>query len=312
MVMPGRKYQSGTASYRYSINGQEKDKELNENITTALYWEYDSRIGKRWNLDPKQNVWESPYLTFGGNPILFSDILGDKASKPDDWVKDKDGKWIWKEKIKTPEQAKKAGYKEYKAPNSVVDNPDYNKVVDKKTGVADGNKRILLGDNGKIFVGVLGLEVKSNINPSIDDGHVWIGLYDVEFKEKILSYGLWPDFNEKVKDNGPGYDIRIDVEKDRNYKPTSAYYIGITKEQQNLFYKKTKENITWEKTYNCTTWATDCFEVVTKIHFNSTESAMGLQVATPRVLDKSISNSTLFGANSFPENKGKNDGGSSK
>ena len=75
--MPDRKYQAGTESYRYSINGQEKEKELNENITTALYWEYDSRIGRRWNLDPKPAVGISEYSTFGNNPILNSDMLGD-------------------------------------------------------------------------------------------------------------------------------------------------------------------------------------------------------------------------------------------
>jgi hypothetical protein len=77
--MPGRKYQAGSESYRYSINGQEKDTELNENITTALYWEYDSRIGRRWNVDPKPNVSLSPYVCLENNPILKNDILGDST-----------------------------------------------------------------------------------------------------------------------------------------------------------------------------------------------------------------------------------------
>jgi len=81
MVQPGRKYQTGTASYRYSINGQEKDSELNENITTALYWEYDSRIGRRWNIDPVVKPWESPYSCFNNSPIIFVDIDGDDAGK---------------------------------------------------------------------------------------------------------------------------------------------------------------------------------------------------------------------------------------
>ena len=81
MLMPGRKYQaSATSKYRYSINGQEKSDELNENLTTALYWEYDSRIGRRWNVDPVTKVEESPYLTFSGNPILYSDKNGDEAN----------------------------------------------------------------------------------------------------------------------------------------------------------------------------------------------------------------------------------------
>jgi RHS repeat-associated protein len=82
MQMPGRKYSNG-GSYRYSINGQEKEKELNENITTAQYWEYDSRIGRRWNADPIVKEWESPYATFGNNPVLMTDPLGL------DWYKNK-------------------------------------------------------------------------------------------------------------------------------------------------------------------------------------------------------------------------------
>ena len=83
MTMPGRKYvQSGAAPYRYSINGQEKELELNENITTAEYWEYDSRIGRRWNIDPKPNINFSPYSTFEDNPIWHNDIKGDTTGGP--------------------------------------------------------------------------------------------------------------------------------------------------------------------------------------------------------------------------------------
>jgi hypothetical protein len=87
MIEPGRKFVQGVKKYRYSINGQEKETELNENITTAEYWEYDSRLGRRWNIDPKPKVWESPYMCFGANPISNTDPNGD------DWIgrKHKDG-----------------------------------------------------------------------------------------------------------------------------------------------------------------------------------------------------------------------------
>jgi hypothetical protein len=84
MQMVGRKYTAtSSTTYRYSINGQEKDVELNENITTALYWEYDSRIGRRWNVDPVVKVDESLYLCFNGNPILISDKKGDDGGPGD-------------------------------------------------------------------------------------------------------------------------------------------------------------------------------------------------------------------------------------
>jgi hypothetical protein len=62
---------------KYGFNGQEKCPEIAEGHTTALFWEYDSRLGRRWNLDPKPNPSISQYATFENNPIKFSDVLGD-------------------------------------------------------------------------------------------------------------------------------------------------------------------------------------------------------------------------------------------
>ena len=77
MQMPGRTYQATSQSkYRYSINGQEKSDELNDNLTSAKYWEYDSRIVRRWNTDPVVKPWESPYAAFGNNPIFLIDPDG--------------------------------------------------------------------------------------------------------------------------------------------------------------------------------------------------------------------------------------------
>jgi hypothetical protein len=71
-----RTYSSG---YRYGFNGQEKDNEVygDGNSYTAEYWQYDSRLGRRWNVDPVITFWESPYATFANNPLFFSDVLGD-------------------------------------------------------------------------------------------------------------------------------------------------------------------------------------------------------------------------------------------
>jgi hypothetical protein len=80
MVMPGRIFSPIAGNrYRYSINGQEKSDEIAPNTTTAKYWEYDSRITRRWNIDPKGKIGESPYLVFGGNPIGYSDPFGDSS-----------------------------------------------------------------------------------------------------------------------------------------------------------------------------------------------------------------------------------------
>jgi hypothetical protein len=80
--MPGRKYLAGNG-YRYGFNAQEKSDEISEsgNGYTAPYWEYDTRIGKRWNTDPKPVPWESNYAVNGNNPLFYVDPLGDFKSK---------------------------------------------------------------------------------------------------------------------------------------------------------------------------------------------------------------------------------------
>lgn len=65
--------------YRFSFNGQEKDEDIEANHYTALYWEYDSRIGRRWNPDPRPVTSISNYATFANNPISMSDSNGDTA-----------------------------------------------------------------------------------------------------------------------------------------------------------------------------------------------------------------------------------------
>ena len=81
-LQPGRSYAKNGNEYRYGFNGQEKSDELkgSGNSYTAEFWEYDPRIGKRWNLDPRPDVSVSPYAAFGNNPILNTDPLGDTLS----------------------------------------------------------------------------------------------------------------------------------------------------------------------------------------------------------------------------------------
>lgn len=82
MGMPGRTTSSG--SYRYGFNGQEKSEEIepNGNSMTAEFWQYDARIGRRWNIDPVVKEWESPYAAFNNNPIFYSDPLGLDGEDP--------------------------------------------------------------------------------------------------------------------------------------------------------------------------------------------------------------------------------------
>ena len=83
MMMPGRKYSVANTNYRYGFNGQEKSTEINGsgNLYTAKFWEYDSRIGRRWNVDPKPAIGLSVYSCFENNPLLLADINGDKPTR---------------------------------------------------------------------------------------------------------------------------------------------------------------------------------------------------------------------------------------
>lgn len=76
-LQPGRYLNSD--HYRFGFNGQENDNEITGipgTHTTAMFWEYDARLMRRWNVDPVVKDWESPYACFRGNPIYFADYDG--------------------------------------------------------------------------------------------------------------------------------------------------------------------------------------------------------------------------------------------
>jgi RHS repeat-associated protein len=74
-MLTDRSVQAG--QYRYGMNGQEKVDEISGNNYTAMFWEYDPRLGRRWNQDPKPNPSISNYAAFANNPIWFTDKNGD-------------------------------------------------------------------------------------------------------------------------------------------------------------------------------------------------------------------------------------------
>lgn len=91
--MPGRSF-NPTAS-KYGFGGQEKDDEISGsgNSYTAEYWQYDPRLGRRWNIDPIVYPWQSSYACFNNNPIVFNDPLGlEGGDKKGDSFVGEDGK----------------------------------------------------------------------------------------------------------------------------------------------------------------------------------------------------------------------------
>ena len=86
MPMHRRNYTSGAGAYRFGFNGQEKVDEISGegNHNTAEFWEYDTRLGRRWNVDPKGEdyPWQSPYSVFNNNPVSFVDEEGLEGDDP--------------------------------------------------------------------------------------------------------------------------------------------------------------------------------------------------------------------------------------
>jgi len=78
------------SSYRYGFGNQEKVNEIagEGNHYTATFWEYDPRLGRRWNLDPVDQISISNYASLGNNPIYYTDLLGDRITPNSDWTAD--------------------------------------------------------------------------------------------------------------------------------------------------------------------------------------------------------------------------------
>jgi hypothetical protein len=69
-------------NYRYGFNTQEKDDEIagKGNSYTAEFWQYDGRLGRRFNVDPVDQITLSNYSVLKNNPLLMIDIKGDKSN----------------------------------------------------------------------------------------------------------------------------------------------------------------------------------------------------------------------------------------
>ncbi|MBL7837104.1 MAG: hypothetical protein JNM67_06285 [Bacteroidetes bacterium] len=87
-LISNRSWSDASREYRFGFNTQEKDNEVagKGNSYTAAFWQYDCRLGRRFNLDIDGKIWLSAYSTLANNPILFIDWQGDKFGKHSDLV----------------------------------------------------------------------------------------------------------------------------------------------------------------------------------------------------------------------------------
>jgi Glycosyl hydrolase 108 len=188
--MPGRKYSIVNTNYRYGFNGQERESELSENITTAEFWEYDSRIVRRWNIDPIAKENESPYLCFSGNPILLSDPTGDSATG--DFFDKKTGKHLGHDgkkddKVYHVEGSDKFDIKDFKTGGKYSDDKSlYSKDNGKEHSVIEWNYSIIDSKFNEFFPKLLQLEGGFVDNKNDPGGATNKGITLKEFKTNAI------------------------------------------------------------------------------------------------------------------------------
>jgi RHS repeat-associated protein len=82
MMMPGRKYQTGSG-YRYGFNGKEKSDEIAAGDLDFGARIYDGRLGQWLSVDNCFSKYPeySPYIFAANNPIIFVDVDGNDIIK---------------------------------------------------------------------------------------------------------------------------------------------------------------------------------------------------------------------------------------
>ena len=188
MIQPGRNYSIANTNYRYGFNGQEKSTEINGSSYTAEFWQYDSRIGRRWNVDPKPSFGISKYVSFFDNPILYADLLGD-SGKP-------------KVKLVSPSEI---------VPRYKLNDPTYIKDINHSTAQNKNKKQLpLISATGAITLGTPGtfafegklLGVKVGLSQSYDE-------LDVLSLRDNIFYGAGKNLKTGEKERRSGFGIGV-------------------------------------------------------------------------------------------------------
>lgn len=131
------------------------------------------------------------------------------------------------------------------------------------------------------------ISIRSNVssNAAFGDGHVWIN--DRGPNGLDTTYGLWPDSHPFVEDNGPGTDVRENMEKKLGYN--DKYIAQMSSKLNDLQYQNfihfvnTKDS--WGYTHTCADWARDAYEAGTGIRLD-VDDYFGIE--TPRELSRSL------------------------
>ena len=123
MTMPGRKMSAD--SYRYGFGSHEKDDEVKGagNHLSFEGYGYDPRLGRRFGLDPIDQISISNYAAFKNNPMLFIDANGENPREGNHVLKiDFDKCFVSKINDKTPKFRRIDKYLEKIATNRLAAN----------------------------------------------------------------------------------------------------------------------------------------------------------------------------------------------
>jgi hypothetical protein len=227
-AMPGR---SGGAGYRYGFNTQERSPELAPDHYTAEFWEYDARIGRRWNLDPVVKVHESGYSVLGENPLLMIDINGD------DWIvnktSNKDGSTHYNLTFRARlvnESGKQYSREELQG---FVD-----RIKDGLGGSAkQGEDKAFNGNDGNVSWSInIDLEVGTDENTNenhhlikiVDDGDERLGKDGSGRSDVGKANGGQREIfiNDRVVNNRPANESGLDANRNPSLERTAAHEVG--------------------------------------------------------------------------------------
>jgi hypothetical protein len=136
--------------------------------------------------------------------------------------------------------------------------------------------------NDRVVVGLhstVNPDTQGSFNQSVD-GHAWIS---VTRNGRTQYYGLWPDSHPDVPDHGAASDLRVG--REAHYPPSASRYYELTPEQANRLQLELRQNVTWDCTNTCASWASETVSLVTGQRIEATEL---LSVETPRQLIEEI------------------------
>jgi hypothetical protein len=129
---------------------------------------------------------------------------------------------------------------------------------------------------------VIGIHSSSETDGDFTGGHVWVTISDT-FTGKTTTYGLWPDDNDRVPDNGDGTDVRTGVEQD--FTAVRSRFRKITQEQLNDFYDFANTTDHWTIGHTCAEWGSQAYHECTGEYVDPNDS-WGWE--TPRKVARSI------------------------